>query len=65
MAKLNKIDESVLSALKSAGSGLTLAEIAEKTGEPEKKVFKSLRKLFENEMINCKNRQYRLVDPQK
>jgi len=63
MAKLNKIDESVLSALKSADSGLTLAEIAEKTGEPEKKVFKSLRKLFENEMIDCKNRQYKLLSP--
>ena len=63
MAKLNKVDESVLSALKSADSGLMLAEIAEKTGEPEKKVFRSLRKLFENEMIDCKNHQYKLVNP--
>jgi DNA-binding Lrp family transcriptional regulator len=64
MAKLNKIDESVLSALKkNADSGLTLAEIAEKIGEPEKKVFRSLRKLFENEMIDCKNRQYKLINP--
>jgi uncharacterized membrane protein len=61
MVKLNKTDELVVSALKNAGKGLTLAGIAEKTGEPEKKVFKSLRKLFENEMIDCKNREYRLV----
>jgi ubiquitin len=40
---------------------LTLAEIAGKSGEPEKKVFKSLRKLFENKMIDCENRQYKLI----
>jgi uncharacterized membrane protein len=61
MAKLNKIDEAVVAALKSAGKGLTLAEIARKSGEPEKKVFKSLRKLFDNEMIDCENRQYKLI----
>jgi len=63
MVKLNKIDELTLSALKSAEKGLTLAEIAEKTGESEKKIFKSLRKLFENEMVDCKNHQYRLLNP--
>jgi len=47
--------------LKDAGKGLTLAEIAEKTGESPKKVYKSLRKLFENEMVDCLNRQYRLL----
>ena len=62
MVKLNKVDELVVSTLKSAGKGLTLAEIAERTGESEKKVFKTLRKLFENEMINCENRQYKLVN---
>jgi len=61
MVKLNKTDELVVSALKNAGKGLTLAEIAEKTGESEKKVFKSLRKLFENEMVDCQNRQYTLT----
>jgi uncharacterized membrane protein len=61
MAKLNKVDEAVVATLKSAGKGLTLAEIAEKSGESEKKVFKSLRKLFENEMITCENRQYKLI----
>jgi hypothetical protein len=37
MVKLNKVDELVISTLKSADKGLTLAEIAEKTGESEKK----------------------------
>jgi len=61
MVKLNKVDEAIVATLKSAGKGLTLAEIAEKSGESEKKVFKSLRKLFENEMIGCENRQYKLI----
>jgi DNA-binding transcriptional regulator GbsR (MarR family) len=60
--KLNKVDELVVSALKNSDKPLTLVEIAGKTGESEKKVFKSLRKLFENEMVGCVNRQYRLVD---
>lgn len=63
VAKLNKVDEVVVSTLKNAGKGLTLKEIAEKSGETEKKVFKSLRKLFENEVINCENHQYRLSTP--
>jgi DNA-binding Lrp family transcriptional regulator len=61
MVKLNKVDEAVVATLKSAGKGLTLVEIAEKSGESEKKVFKSLRKLFENEMIGCENRKYKLI----
>jgi len=61
MTKLNKVDEAVVSALRKSGKGLTLAEIAEATGESSKKVFKSLRKLFENELIECENRQYKLV----
>jgi len=62
MVKLNKVDQLVVSTLKSADKGLTLVEIAEKTGESEKKVYKALRKLFENEMINCQNRQYKLTN---
>lgn len=61
MVKLNKVDEAIVATLKSAGKGLTLAEIAEKSGESEKKVFKSLRKLFENKMIDCENRKYKLI----
>jgi DNA-binding IclR family transcriptional regulator len=63
MVKLNDIDELIVSALKDADKGLTLAEIVEKTGTPEKRVYKSLRKLFENEIVDCKNRQYRLTRP--
>jgi len=62
MAKLNKVDELVVSTLRSSDKGLTLAEIAERAGESEKKVFRSLRKLFENEMIDCQNRQYKLTN---
>jgi predicted transcriptional regulator len=62
VVKLNKVDEVVVLTLKSAGKGLTLKEIAEKSGETEKKVFKSLRKLFENEVIACENHQYRLTN---
>ena len=63
MVKLNKSDELVVSTLKSAGKPLTLAEIAERTEESKKKVFKVLRKLFENEIISCENHQYRLTNP--
>jgi len=61
MAKLNKFDEQILSTLKSSENELTLAEIATKIGESEKKVFRSLRKLFENELVECANRKYKLV----
>lgn len=60
MVKLNKIDEQVVAALKE-GKELSLQEIAEKTGQPSKKVFKSLRKLFENEMVDTKARKYSLL----
>ncbi|MGA2767288.1 MAG: hypothetical protein ABSF24_03105 [Candidatus Bathyarchaeia archaeon] len=63
VVKLNKVDEAVVSALKKSEKGLTLKEIAEKCGETEKKVFKSLRKLFDNEVITCENHQYQLTNP--
>jgi predicted transcriptional regulator len=59
MVKLNKTDEQVIAALKEGGE-LTLQEISEKTGESPKKVFKSLRKLFENELIETNARKYML-----
>jgi predicted transcriptional regulator len=59
MAKLNKNDKLVVEALKDGE--LTLEEIVDKTGVPSKKVFKSLRKLFENEMVDTKARKYRLL----
>jgi predicted transcriptional regulator len=59
MVKLNKTDELVIAALKEGE--LTLQEIADKTGETSKKVFKSLRKLFENEIIETNARKYKLA----
>jgi predicted transcriptional regulator len=58
--KLNKTDEQVVAALKESKE-LTLAEISDKIGVPSKKVFKSLKKLFEAEMIDSNARKYRLL----
>lgn len=57
--KLNKTDEKVVAALKESKE-LTLQEIADKTGETSKKIFRSLRKLFENEIVETKARKYSL-----
>jgi predicted transcriptional regulator len=62
MVKLNKTDKLVLDALK--GGELTLQEIADKTGEKPKKIFKVLRKLFENELIETNARKYKLTGKQ-
>ena len=60
MVKLNKTDEHVIAALREAAE-LTLQEIADKTGDSPKKIFRSLRKLFENEIIDTNARKYRLL----
>ncbi len=60
MVKLNKTDEQIIAALK-GGKELTLQEIADKTVEKPKKVFKSLRKLFENELVDTNARKYKLT----
>jgi predicted transcriptional regulator len=59
MVKLNKTDQLVMNALKESKE-LTLQEIADKTGEKPKKIFRSLRKLFENELIETNARKYKL-----
>ena len=59
--KLNKNDEAVVAALRPIGKELTLSELADATGVPEKKVFKALKKLFENEMIDSCARKYKLL----
>jgi predicted transcriptional regulator len=61
MVKPNKTDQLVINALKE-GKELTLQEIADKTGETPKKIFESLRKLFENELIETNARKYKLPD---
>ncbi len=55
---LPKPDEVVLALLKESKGAFSIVEIAEKTGLPEKKVFKALRKLFEAELIDTENRRY-------
>jgi predicted transcriptional regulator len=62
MVKLNKTDELVINALKTEGKELTLQELTDKTGESSKKVFKSIRKLFENELITTNARKYKLCE---
>lgn len=60
--KLNKVDEAVVAALKPIGQKeLTLQELEAATGQPGKKIFKSLRKLFEYEMLDSRARKYRLL----
>lgn len=61
MAKLNKVDEKVVSVLQAQAKELTLQEISDATGETSKKVFRSLRKLFENEVVSTQARKYKLV----
>lgn len=58
--KLNKTDEQVVAALRESKE-LTLDELATKTELPSKKVFRSLRKLFENEIIDSQGRKYKLL----
>jgi len=59
MVKLNKTDKLIVETLRNGE--LTLQEIANQTGEKPKKIFKSLRKLFENEMVDTKARKYKLI----
>ena len=60
--KLNKTDKLVIATLERGE--LTLQEIAEKTGEKPKKIFKVLRKLFENEIVETNARKYKLRSKQ-
>ncbi len=58
---MGKLEKAVISALGSSDQGLTLKEIAEKISQPEKKVFRELRSLFEKEIVDTENRYYKLV----
>ena len=55
---LNKTDRRILDLLSQNGP-LTLYEIAERLNMKPKAVFRSLRRLFENEMISCDPRTRR------
>jgi predicted transcriptional regulator len=58
---MGKLEEVVIEALKGSEKGLTLVEIAGKIGQPEKKVFRELRSLFEKGIVDTENRRYKLV----
>ncbi len=55
---MGKTDDEILEIL-STSEPLTLAEIAEKLGKKPKVIFRSLRKLFEKEKIECDNKTHR------
>jgi DNA-binding Lrp family transcriptional regulator len=59
--KLNKVDEAIVNTLQTEGKELTLQELTEKTGLPPKSIFKSLRKLFENGVIDTNARKYKIL----
>ena len=61
MVKLNKTDEKIVATLKAEGKELSLQELADKTGETQKKIFRSLRKLFEHEIVSTQARKYKLT----
>lgn len=58
---MGKTEDEVVSTLKNSEKPLTLPEIAEKTGLSEKKVYKAVRKLFENGSVDTENHRYSLV----
>ena len=58
---MRKLESTVLSTLEGSDQGMTLKEIAEKIGESEKKVFKILRKFFENGVVDTENHRYKLT----
>jgi len=57
---MGKLENLIVSTLGSSDEGLTLAEIAEKVGQSEKKVYQALRKLFKKNIIDSENRSYKL-----
>ena len=67
MVKLNKVDEKVVATLRAENKELTLQELVDKTGETTKKIFRSLKKLFENEIVSTQARKYKLtiLDPKE
>jgi len=53
-----KLDKLIISTLEGSNDGLTLVEIAEKVGQSEKKVYRTLRKLFQKDIVSTENRRY-------
>ena len=61
--RMGKNEDQIVEVLKRIGKPMTLVEIAEQVGRPPKKVFSSIRKLFEKGTVDCdhKNRTYQLT----
>lgn len=60
---MGKNEDQIIEILQKTGKPLTLIEIAEQAGKPTRKVFSSIRKLFEAGKIDCDQqaRTYRLA----
>ena len=60
---MGKNEDHIVEVLKKNGKPMTLVEIAEQVERPPKKVFSSVRKLFENGTLDCdhKNHTYQLA----
>ena len=60
---MGKLHKQIVSLLETLEKPLSLVEVAEQVGKPEKTVFKALRKLFSDGTIECdnKNRTYYLA----
>lgn len=59
---MGKLENQIVSILQNSDKPLTLSEIAIKIGASEKKVYRSLRKLFQKEKIDVSNRRYKLSE---
>jgi len=57
---MGKLEKRIISVLENANEELSLNEIAERAEESPKKVFKALRKLFQQEKIVSQNQRYKL-----
>ncbi len=60
---MGKNEDQIVEALKKNSKPMTLVEIAEQVGRPPKKVFSTIRKLFESGTVDCdlKNHTYQLA----
>lgn len=61
---MGKAEDQVVEVLRKATKPLTIIEIAEQVDKPPKRVFSSIRKLFEAGKVNCdhKTRTYTLAE---
>ena len=57
---MGKLEKRIISTLENAKEGLSLNQIAEKSEESPKKVFKALRKMFQQDKIQSQNQRYTL-----